>query len=271
MDKRLIVVGDGFIDRYWLGSSTRLSPEAPIPVVKIESTFDLPGGAANVRENIRSLGEEGLMLFKSLSSKQNYPIKNRLICQGEQIGRWDQNDWCEPFGRVDLLPLLDSDAVVVSDYGKGSLGKEVIQNLHDYRGPLFVDTKSNPSDWLGSQAVMFPNLKEWKEFEEIYSWFPQVLLKQGEMGMSWVEYGKVVMTRPSLARYVRSVNGAGDTVIAAFAVASVDGNDLGFCMDFASTAAAISVEHDYTYAPSCQEVIERLSSHQIQFEEELMN
>lgn len=85
---KIIVVGDSFIDRYWVGSTNRISPEAPIPVVEVEYTRDFPGGAANVRENLRALGEDGLLLFKPASSEQNYPIKNRLISNGVQLARW---------------------------------------------------------------------------------------------------------------------------------------------------------------------------------------
>ena len=60
---KLIVIGDAFIDKYHVGTSHRLSPEAPIPVVGVDYVVEKSGGAANVRENLRSLGEEGLILM----------------------------------------------------------------------------------------------------------------------------------------------------------------------------------------------------------------
>lgn len=257
MNKTIIVIGDAFVDRYHLGTSTRLSPEAPIPVVGIDYTFDIPGGAANVRANLISLGENGKMLFPSLSKPQNYPIKNRLLSSNIQIARWDEKDYCFPFQREDLLPLLEADAIIVSDYGKGSVSKEVIQILRDYRGPLFVDTKKDPTDWIGSNAILFPNLKEYNEFQSSYEWFPQVVLKQGSEGLALVEFGKVVLHRPAMARFVTSVNGAGDTVIAAFVSSFLSGANLDYCLEFANAAAAISVEGEFTTTPQLSQVTER--------------
>jgi bifunctional ADP-heptose synthase (sugar kinase/adenylyltransferase) len=257
---KIIVLGDAFIDRYVVGSSKRISPEAPIPVVEVEMTLDFPGGAANVRENLRSLGEEGLMLYKAINDPQNYPVKNRLMCGDTQIARWDERDWCEPFTRADLLPLLEADAIIVSDYGKGSVSKEVIQVLRETSLPLFVDTKGDPGGWIGSDAVMFPNLKEYKEFEEKYSWFPKVVLKCGSEGLKLLEYGKVVLSRPAKARFVKSVNGAGDTVLVAFVVALLGGCDLDYCLEFANAAAAIVVEKPFTASVTFEEVENRLYS-----------
>jgi len=265
---KIIEIGDAFQDIYHIGTSKRLSPEAPIPVVKIEETLQFDGGAANVRSNLRSLGEDGLMLFKALDAAQNYPLKHRLICDGVQIARWDEQDYSYPFERCDLLPLLDADAVVVSDYGKGAITEEVIQILHDYRGPLFVDTKKDPSRWIGSNAVMFPNLKEYQEFSQFYEWFPRVVLKQGANGLSLLEFGKVVLHRPSRARFVKSVNGAGDTAMAGFIVASLTGADLPWCLEFANCAAALAVESDYTFSPLYEDVIYLMNTFNRQVEGE---
>jgi D-glycero-beta-D-manno-heptose-7-phosphate kinase len=255
-NQKIIVLGDGMVDAYYIGTSSRLSPEAPIPVVTLQEEKFFPGGALNVRENLRSLGEDGMFLFPP-RDRQNFPLKMRLICNGEQVARVDQGDWCNPYLREDLLPLMDADAVVVSDYDKGSISKEVIQILHDYRGPLFVDTKKDPTDWIGSNAVMFPNLKEYREFEDAYGWFSRVVLKQSEKGLAWMEFGKVIIQRPSYVDFVKSVNGAGDSVLAGFVVAWLDGADLPFCLDFANCCAAISCEHDFTYTPTLHEVAER--------------
>jgi len=254
---RILVLGDGFTDRYHLATSSKLSAEVPIPICKIEGIVDLPGGALNVRENLRSLAVDGRFLVPS--GELNLPIKNRLMVGDHQIARWDEKDWCTPYIPADLLVLLeDWDAIIVSDYGKGSVSKEVIQILRDLTIPVFVDTKCDPTPWIGSEAVMFPNLAEYKQYEQAYEWFGKVLLKRGKDGLAMVEYGNVVLTRPSVASYVRSVNGAGDTTLAAFVVAVMSGGTLDYCMKYAMAAAAVSVENPLTYAPTEAEVSQKL-------------
>lgn len=255
MDKKIIIVGDAFIDRYWIGETERVSPEAPIPVVKVAMIKEFPGGAANVRQNLRSLGEDGRLLMKGLSAPQNYPIKNRLMCNDVQIARWDEDDYCIPFSRADLLPLVEADAIIVSDYGKGSLSEEVIQILSEVRVPLFVDTKNDPALWIESDAILFPNLREWKQYSQHYGWMSRVLLKGGAQGLNWVEYGETKLTSPSRAKFVKNVSGAGDTVLAAFVSAYLSGADRDWCLKFANSAAAVAVENEYTYSPTLQETL----------------
>jgi bifunctional ADP-heptose synthase (sugar kinase/adenylyltransferase) len=253
---KIAVIGDAFIDRYWCGETHRVSPEAPLPVVSIQSVFDLPGGAANVRMNLRSLGADAVMLFRGLAQPQNYPVKNRLMVGGVQLARWDENDWCEPFGRVDLLAIADCDAVVVADYGKGSISEEVIQILREVTIPIYVDTKRDPSPWLGSNAVMFPNKSEYEKYRNVYEWFPQVVLKCGKEGIQHVQFGRTVLSRASLATQVVSVNGAGDTVIAAYADMALAGGDVSSCLDWANAAAAVVVGKSYTSVATIEEVEE---------------
>ena len=181
-----------------------------------------------------------------------------------QLARLDENDYCVPYVLEDLQsPNLFGDewsAVIVSDYGKGSISKEVIQYLREVGLPVFVDTKCDPTPWIGSEAVMFPNLAEYKEFQQAYEWFAKVLLKRSSEGISLVEYGNVILSRPSCARFVRSVNGAGDTTLAAFVTSVMSGGNLDYCMRFAMAAAAISVENPFTYTPTLEEVETRLNS-----------
>ena len=252
---KILVLGDAFVDTYHLGTTSRLSAEAPIPVVNITGVLEFPGGACNVRENLISLGVDGRYLFQPTSRKVNYPVKNRLIVNDTQVARWDTDDWCSMYQREDLLVLMeDFDAVIVSDYGKGSITKEVIQILWEVTLPVFVDTKQSPVDWIGSEAVLFPNLEEYKRYQKEYDWIGRVVLKRGAEGLSLLEFGSVVLQRPAVARFVRDVNGAGDTVIAAFALALVGGRNIDWCLEFANAAAAVAVEHQFTYAPSLREV-----------------
>ncbi len=149
-DAAVLVVGDVMLDRYWFGDVNRISPEAPVPVLKVERVEERPGGAANVARNIAALGaqatllsvvgddEAGACLEKLLNKYSNLTsllhrdssistiIKLRAIARHQQLLRLDfetppshevLNAALEDF-RVQL-PLAD--VVILSDYGKGGL------------------------------------------------------------------------------------------------------------------------------------------------------
>lgn len=258
----IAVLGDAFIDKYHIGTSNRLSAEVPIPVVNITETFNIDGGALNVRANLRALGVDGLYLFKS---NQTYPIKNRLVVDNHQLARWDENDYTTPYTLDDLKALPRLDALIVADYGKGAIQPNLINaiaaNVQETGLQVFVDTKQDPMPWLDVlDVVMFPNLKEYNQFKTKYEWFPDVVLKQGPLGISLVNFGKVVLTSPSKATNIVSVNGAGDTVIAAFSVAMQSGADVGYCLDYANAAAAVVCEKPYTSVASQTEIDKLLLS-----------
>jgi bifunctional ADP-heptose synthase (sugar kinase/adenylyltransferase) len=244
---KIAVVGDAMEDVYWVGTSNRLSPEAPIPVVKITDVFDLPGGAANVAVNLEAMGDVVARLYNSWQ-----PIKNRLMLGEQQLARWDQNDYCSPFGLIHER-VKDCDAVVVADYLKGSITTTVVevlyaQKLHGKR--IFIDTKGDPSCWLGVATVVFPNEKEYLQYQSVYEQFELVVRKRGPLGCMLMSRGHFWASYPAEARKVVSVNGAGDTVVAAFV------SEWGRCewqesmanraLRFANTAGAIACEGAYT-------------------------
>src|ERR1035438_695752 len=120
---RILVVGDAMWDRYHFGTTTRVSPEAPIPVVKISSTETFLGGALNVEANLGALGASVKTISGSTYSDYTttqYPEKNRLMVGTHQLARWDEFDDVTPIEikRLDQAVLhWPPDAIVVSDYG----------------------------------------------------------------------------------------------------------------------------------------------------------
>lgn len=251
---KIFVVGDSGWDNYLVGKVRGISAESPIPILDIQPPTLLPGMARNVVDNLRALGAEAELI---IAEGTNEPIKSRVMTEdGQQVARFDLNDYCAPLQRADLLPLIDADAVIVSDYGKGAITDDVTSILAGVSAPLFVDTKGDPSPWLQSNAILFPNQQEWTKYRAKYEWFPRVVLKQGPDGLSYVEYGKVVTTRPAWAKRVGSVNGAGDTVIAAFAVAFMlfDG-DIHRSLDVGAAAAALVVEQEFLQRTTTPEEI----------------
>lgn len=187
----VLVVGDVILDRYVHGTATRISPEAPVPVVRVNRTEERPGGAANVAVNIRSLGVKAQLagitgadqaadtLARLLAAadvacrfvrNQSYmtPTKLRVISQHQQLLRLDY----EREGAPDTTGLLEhymdllpgADCVVMSDYAKGSLTR--VQELIDAaraRGvPVLVDPKARDFNRYRGATALTPNFREFE-------------------------------------------------------------------------------------------------------------
>jgi D-beta-D-heptose 7-phosphate kinase/D-beta-D-heptose 1-phosphate adenosyltransferase len=189
---RVIVYGDLMLDRYWYGQTSRISPEAPVPVVCVNDVEARPGGAANVALNIAALGcqvvlmglvgkdNEGAELENILTRKgitchfqhlADYPTvtKLRVLGQNQQLLRLDFERHLEKYDDQELLKiyeqeLMHADAVVLSDYAKGALFNVnyLIQKAHEMGVPVFVDPKSNDFTRYQGATVVTPNLKEFE-------------------------------------------------------------------------------------------------------------
>lgn len=254
---KILVVGDLMVDRYHFGTVTRISPEAPIPVVKIVDEKSFMGGAGNVIENLLALGAE---VKCPVSPTQQIPVKNRLMVGDTQVARWDENDELPP---VDLEAIDQAvlhwrpDAVVISDYGKGAITYEVNEVLADLKVPTFIDTKRNPRDFnVIEDVTFFPNQKEYDEYRTEYNHLWSVVLKRGSLGIQVLNQGKVVQDYPAWAGRVVSVCGAGDTVLVGFVYASCfHGMD---ALAFANAAAAVVVGKPWTSTATQEEINEVL-------------
>lgn len=192
---RVVVCGDLMLDRYWYGDVARISPEAPVPVVRIQDMEARPGGAANVALNMVSLGSQVTLLglvgpdheadeLESLMTKQgvqcafhrlpNYSTitKLRVLGQDQQLLRLDfekpikhiENDKNNEFVEIYRQCLLKTHAVVLSDYAKGTLSnpQQLIQLASDQGVPVLVDPKSNDFTRYRGATLITPNLKEFE-------------------------------------------------------------------------------------------------------------
>lgn len=284
---RVLVVGDVMLDRYWHGSTSRISPEAPVPVVRVEEAEERPGGAGNVALNIAALGarvsllavtgadEAARTLAGVLGSAgvrclfQELPgvvttTKLRVLSRHQQLIRLDfegglpgfqADSLLSPFGEV----LQETEVVVLSDYGKGTLGavQDLIQAARTARVPVLVDPKSRDfSVYRGATAVT-PNFAEFEAVvghcrseEEMVTKgaalmtqhdLGALLITRGEQGMTLLRRDAPVLHLPAKAREVYDVTGAGDTVISALASALAAGEDLVQATAFANLAAGIVV------------------------------
>ncbi|HUX92104.1 MAG TPA: D-glycero-beta-D-manno-heptose-7-phosphate kinase [Gallionellaceae bacterium] len=191
---KILVVGDVMLDRYWFGDVNRISPEAPVPVLKVERVEERPGGAANVARNIASLGahstllsvvgadEAGDCLEKLLTQHGNInallhrdstistTIKLRAVARHQQLLRIDFET--QPSHEVLNAKLADfraklpdADVVILSDYGKGGLThiSEMIKLARAAGKPVLVDPKGDDYTRYAGATLLTPNRSEFRE------------------------------------------------------------------------------------------------------------
>lgn len=219
----VLVVGDVMLDRYWHGGTSRISPEAPVPVVRVEQIEDRPGGAANVALNIAALGAPAVLVgvtgideaAASLSDSlkavgvrtcfqriadQPTIVKLRVMSRHQQLLRMDFE---EPFrtdaaalaGEVEAL-LAGVKVLVLSDYGKGALqNHQVLVQLARARGiPVLADPKGKDFSIYRGASLITPNLSE---FEAIVGRCldEAELVSRGAQLMIELELGALLVTR----------------------------------------------------------------------------
>ncbi len=190
---RILVAGDVMLDRYWFGDVTRISPEAPVPVVKVQRSEERPGGAANVARNIAALGahvallsvvgadEAGRSLAKLLSDSSidaslledgqlNTTVKLRVLGRQQQLLRIDfENSPTHEVLDAKLAEykqrLAASDVVILSDYGKGGLAHiaEMIRLAREHGKPVLVDPKGDDYARYAGASIITPNRAELRE------------------------------------------------------------------------------------------------------------
>ncbi|PMM40951.1 bifunctional D-glycero-beta-D-manno-heptose-7-phosphate kinase/D-glycero-beta-D-manno-heptose 1-phosphate adenylyltransferase HldE [Vibrio splendidus] len=188
----VLVIGDVMLDRYWYGPTGRISPEAPVPVVKVENNEERPGGAANVAMNIASLGgyahivgltgkDEPAEVLKStlgaLKVKcdfvelEDYPTitKLRVMSRGQQLIRLDFEDRFENTDPELVLSRMEQAlpnvrSVILSDYAKGALEhvQSFIQKARAAKVPVFIDPKGADFERYRGATLLTPNMAEFE-------------------------------------------------------------------------------------------------------------
>lgn len=192
---KVLIVGDIMIDRYCWGSVERISPEAPVPVVRLHKTTLVAGGAANVAVNVAGLGAQAFLvgvhgddeeakLFPNLLSEQaisskflikikNRPttVKTRIIAHSQQVARTDQeanapisDKDTEKLWRKTAKLIEKADIVIISDYAKGLLSEELITRLitttHCFNKLILVDPKGKSFSKYENADILTPNQRE---------------------------------------------------------------------------------------------------------------
>ena len=189
---RVTVIGDVMLDRYWSGPSKRISPEAPVPVVKIDKREDRAGGAANVAINIAALGapcslvgiigndEAGEQLNALVTSKhidtdfikaENLPTitKLRVLSRNQQLLRLDFEEGYSDVDHGLIMQTLrkalrNSKVLICSDYGKGALAcvPLMIKAARDLKIPVLIDPKGTDFNRYRGATLLTPNMAEFQ-------------------------------------------------------------------------------------------------------------
>ena len=284
---KVLVLGDVMLDRYWFGGTNRISPEAPVPVVKVQQNEERAGGAANVAMNIAALNvgvelqgfigqDETGDALQALLAKENihsnfvklstHPTitKLRILSRHQQLLRLDFE---ENFHNVDgelllakLMPALkDYGALILSDYGKGTLNniQDMIKMARAAQVPVLIDPKGVDFERYRGATLLTPNMSEFEAVvghcatdaeivekgHKLIEKFDltALLVTRSEKGMTLLQRNEEAFHLPTEAREVFDVTGAGDTVISVLGTAIADGRSLEEACYLANMAAGIVV------------------------------
>jgi D-beta-D-heptose 7-phosphate kinase/D-beta-D-heptose 1-phosphate adenosyltransferase len=207
-----------------------------------EEQYSLPGMAGNVKVNLENLGCSVDYLHRNTS------VKTRLVDSksGYQILRIDKDDISSPIEFDTTIPLI-YDAVVISDYNKGTVSYELLEEIRrNFRGPIFVDTKKTDLKRLEGCIVKVNDL----EFSRLTSACTDLVVTHGKNGASYL--GQNIST-PIVE--VNDVVGAGDTFLAAMTYQYLKTKNMTAALEFAAKAASITVQHRGVYAPRLEQIV----------------
>ncbi len=234
-DTRILVIGDVIVDQFIWGNVSRISPEAPVPVVNVNREELLLGGSANVLGNITSLGgscslcgiigadamgDELLRLMGKVGASTDgliqgmrpTTLKTRVVAQGQQVVRYDREKIGPP-SRETLAALLDYltarlgdfDAVIVSDYAKGVVNEQLMIHLHRLLEqlrretsrpiPLIVDPKPANLHRFIGATIITPNNVEASRMSEMDIVDKQSLLAAARQIQEDIDCQGVLITR----------------------------------------------------------------------------
>jgi len=306
---RVAVIGDVMIDSWIEGTVARISPEAPVPVVTVDQTTHVLGGAANVARNLASLGATvdlfgvigddswgtqyvNMVHAESLIHDHSVvvvsrptTVKSRIVGNHQQIVRLDQESQ-QNICVVIMNQLMQSvrsvvaecDCVIVSDYAKGVITAELMQELQMEVGqheiPVLVDPKR--ADWklYEGSSLLTPNRSEFSAAAKVSQQSDQHMVHSAQHMILQHNLGAVLITLahdgmllvsadahvhlPAHRREVADVSGAGDTVMAVMALAHCAGLNWSEAAHMANIAAGISVSKSGTATVLPQELATHL-------------
>jgi D-beta-D-heptose 7-phosphate kinase/D-beta-D-heptose 1-phosphate adenosyltransferase len=239
---KILLIGDNGIDQYQYGTVSRISPEAPVPIINYTHTVTKPGMAANVEDNFKKLGCEVDFIHGSRTC-----VKTRIIDSKskQHLVRIDQDLLSKPV-KLGYAILDQYDAIVVSDYNKGSVEYETVENIRkNYSGPIFVDTKK--TDLIRFEGC-YVKINE-KEYNDAKTFPTELIVTLGRNGVRYKEHE---ISTPQVEAF--DVCGAGDSFLAALTFEYVRSQDILRAIEFATKAASVTIQHVGVYSPTLLEI-----------------
>jgi D-beta-D-heptose 7-phosphate kinase/D-beta-D-heptose 1-phosphate adenosyltransferase len=306
----ILVLGDVFLDEFLSGDCSRLSPEAPVPVLKVDDakTRRVLGGAANTAANVASLGAKAILIgisgddwhgkrfgelveglgitYAPVRDGRPTMRKTRLVGQGQQLLRLDYEETPTADAKTSAAILAAfrthlpaCGMVVLSDYAKGFLTREttqaILREAHAAKKEVLVDPRPQHADFYVGCDYITPN---WKESQGLLGQTEcdptegaivqnglalrdrlktHVILTLGARGMTFFDRETGAhFNLPTQAREVFDVSGAGDTVVATFALARAAGAGLEDAVRIANKAAGVVVGKFGTATVAREELLE---------------
>jgi len=272
--KKILILGDLMLDEHIWSKVSRISPEAPVPIADVVRITHVPGGCGNVASNIAALGgtpflvgvlgtdSSGEKLLRALERNKissNYLIidenrptilKSRIIAASQHVVRVDREDrtLISPGISQKIIKRLNElvpkmDAIVISDYEKGIVTKEICQSLiklcRKYKKPVAVDPKGVDYSKYQGTTILTPNLREAAIASRTVIINDKSLNAAGKTLLNLIKSSYILITRgkdgmtlfdakgstyiPAIPREVFDITGAGDTVIATLTLALAAG------------------------------------------------
>ena len=307
-DQRVLCIGDVMLDRFVYGVVDRISPEAPVPVLRQTRAASMPGGAANVARNLASLGleavivgavgtdEAGIELNELLSHSPGIKArlvpmrgrpttqKTRLVAGGQQLLRLDAEEVGapDPASEKSIIRIIDElvptvAAVLISDYAKGLLTTGVLAAVlaaaNRQSIPVIADPKGKDFKRYGAVDILKPNAGEFglamgmatgstpdveAALTAARDTLPAkaIVVTRAAQGMSFIGADGAHGHVTGKAREVFDVSGAGDTSLAALAVAIVAGATLEEAVNVAILASGLAVGKSGTATVSSLELLD---------------
>lgn len=309
--KKILIVGDLMLDEHIWSKVNRISPEAPVVVADVARISHVPGGCGNVAANITALGGYPLLLgivgrdssgdklqralrnlgidTRHLITTSDRPttLKSRIIAGSQQVVRVDREEKDQVSDKLSrhILSVASqlikkSDAVIISDYGKGVLSaqncQKIIRLAKRAKKPVLVDPKGRDFTKYRGITIMTPNLLEAETATGIKITdadslekagqnllkdlkLPGLMITRGREGLSLFEKGKKRLDIPAVPREVFDITGAGDTVIATLALSLSAGaamHDAALLSNYAASVKVGKIATQPVYRMELEEALE---------------
>ncbi|EGK7514907.1 D-glycero-beta-D-manno-heptose-7-phosphate kinase [Campylobacter lari] len=291
---KILVVGDFMVDHYIWCDCTRISPEAPVMVMKSQKEDKRLGGAGNVYANLKSLGaevfalglvgddESGRFLKENLNAKllvekdRKTPLKSRVLSHSQQVLRLDDENDFDTKLEDEIIKeykkiAKDYDAIVLSDYAKGVLTSKVTKALIEHANtlnlPILIDPKGSDFSKYQNATLLTPNKKEAIQalgVEKIDNLEKALKKLKDDLNLTYsiitlseegiALFDEKLYIIPAKALEVYDVTGAGDSVIAMLAYALALKVDIAKACELANDAAAVVVAKVGSVSVSLEEI-----------------